>query len=82
MELQEERCGYMDWIGLAQGRDRWRTPVGVVMNLRVPWNAENFFTSCKPVIFSRMTLHHLVSKYVCNAHLKRFVLIFYFNKEA
>jgi len=29
-------CGYMDWIGLAQDRDRWRTLVCVVMNLRVP----------------------------------------------
>ena len=23
MDLQEVGCGYMDWIGLAQGRDRW-----------------------------------------------------------
>jgi len=36
MDLQEVGCGYMDWIGLAQDRDRWRTPVGVVLNLWVP----------------------------------------------
>ena len=34
--LQEVGCGYMDWIGLAQDRDRWRTLLSVVMNLRVP----------------------------------------------
>ena len=36
MDLQEMGCGYMDWIGLAQDRDRWRTPVSAVMNLQVP----------------------------------------------
>ena len=35
MDLQEVRCGYVDWIGLAQDRDRWRTLVSAVMNLRV-----------------------------------------------
>jgi len=36
MDLLEVGCGYVDWIGLAQDRDRWRTLVSAVMNLRVP----------------------------------------------
>jgi len=36
MYLQEVGCEYMEWIGLAQDRDRWRTLVSAVMNLRVP----------------------------------------------
>ena len=36
MDLQEVGYVYMDWIGLAQDRDRWRTLVSALMNLRVP----------------------------------------------
>ena len=36
MDLQEVECGYMDWIGLTQDRDRWRKLVSAVMNLQVP----------------------------------------------
>jgi len=36
MDLQEVGCEYMDWIELAQIRNRWQTLVNAVMNLRVP----------------------------------------------
>jgi hypothetical protein len=47
----------LDWIDMAQIRDRWRALVNTVMNLRVPQNAEKFLSSCTIDNFSRAQLH-------------------------
>jgi hypothetical protein len=52
MDLEVVECGDVDWIELAQDRDRWRALV----------NVGNFLTSCKPVSFSRRTLLRGVRK--------------------
>ena len=44
-DLQEVGCESVDWIDVAQDRDRWRALVKAVVNLRVPYNAGNLLTS-------------------------------------
>ena len=45
MNIWEVGCEGIDWIELAQDKDRWRALVNVVKNLRFPLNAGNFLTS-------------------------------------
>ena len=45
MDLQEVGCGRLDWIDLAQNKENLQALVNAVMNLQVPYNAENFLTS-------------------------------------
>jgi hypothetical protein len=45
MDLQEVRCGGMEWIELAQDWDKWRTLINALTKLRFPYNAGKFLTN-------------------------------------
>jgi hypothetical protein len=82
--LGKPRCGWMDnikivlrvigwiamdWIDLVQDRDQWRALVNTVMNLRFPYNAGKFLSSCTTGSFSRRVQIRKVSYYgsLCDA---------------
>jgi hypothetical protein len=44
MDLQDVGWGVMDWIELAQDRDRWRAVLNPVMNLQLTYNGGDFLT--------------------------------------
>ena len=57
LDIQEVRCGVLEWIELAKDSNRWRALVNAMLKLRVPSNAGKFLPSCMPVGFSRTVLH-------------------------
>jgi hypothetical protein len=63
IDLREVGLRGMEWIDLAQERDRRRAVVNAVMNLRFPQNAGNFWTIRGPVSFSGRQLLRGVGKY-------------------
>jgi len=62
MNLQEIGCGSINWMELAQDRDRWWALVTAVMKFGFHKIRGKFLTSLEPVSFSRRTLFHGVSK--------------------
>jgi CRISPR/Cas system-associated protein Cas7 (RAMP superfamily) len=58
MDLQKVGWECMNWIELDQDRNRRRALLNAVMNFNSSIKCGNFWTSCKPVIFSRKTLLH------------------------
>jgi hypothetical protein len=64
--------GGMDLIDLAQVRGQWKALVNTVMNLRVPYNAGKFLSSCTSGSFSRRAqLHESVRR--SNEMISQFV---------
>jgi hypothetical protein len=66
MNLGQIGWGDVDWIGLAQYRDKWRDLVNTAMNRRVPSNAGKFLNGCTTNGLSSSTQLHGVSQYICN----------------
>jgi len=54
-------CDGVNWILLRLARNKLWALANTVMNIRVPYNAGNFLTSCETVSFSRRTPLHEVS---------------------
>jgi hypothetical protein len=48
IDLREREWDGVDWIDLAhsQYKDQWRAVLKTIMNLRVPYNAGRFLSSC------------------------------------
>jgi hypothetical protein len=71
MDIWEVGWGDVDWIGLAQDRNRWRALVNSVLNLSVPWNAGN--------VSSGLTSSGLSSS--AQLHTVSYVYFMYFSQD-
>jgi hypothetical protein len=53
MYLKEKGSDGIELSHMAKNRDEWWVLVNMVMKLEIPYNAENFFTRCENISFSR-----------------------------
>jgi hypothetical protein len=60
-DLGEVGWGDVDWIGLAQDRNRWRALVNSILNLRVPLNAGKLSSGLTSSGLSVIAQLHIVS---------------------
>jgi hypothetical protein len=61
MDLGEVGWGDVDWIDLAQDRNRWRALVNSVLNRRVPWNVGKLSSGVTSGGLSSSAQLHIVS---------------------
>jgi hypothetical protein len=61
MDLVERGLGDVIWVGLTQDRDRWRTLVNVVINLRFPRHVGKLPSGCTTCSLSIGAQLHRVS---------------------
>jgi hypothetical protein len=51
----------IDWIGLAQNRNKWRALVDAVMNLQVPQDSQKFYNGCTTgCLYSDAQIHRVI----------------------
>jgi hypothetical protein len=70
MDLEEVGCGDVDWIGLAQDRNRWKALVNSILNLRVPRNAGKLSSGLTSSGLSSSAQLHRVSQLVIVQKIK------------
>jgi hypothetical protein len=61
MDLGEVGWGDVDWIGLAQDRNRWRALMNSVLNLRIPRNAGKLWSGLTSSGLSTSVQLHTIS---------------------
>jgi hypothetical protein len=74
MNLGEVGWGDVDWIGLAQDRNKWRALVNSVLNLRVPWSAGKLSSGLASTCLSSSVQLHKIS-------LISYLLFIFFDAE-